>query len=664
LNKGGDLKKDKFVIALAGNPNAGKTTIFNNLTGSKQHVANYPGVTVEKKEGYFNYNNVDFEVVDLPGTYSLSAFSVEEIIARDFLIKNKPDVVVDIIDASNLERNLYLSIQILELGVPVILVFNMVDEAKKKGIKINIDNLSQSLNNIKIVETVGNKGEGIEILKEEIYKFCLYEKSKFKPPKITYGELINRAIEDLVFLLEKSEEVSRKYNIRWLALKLIEDDKVIKKEIEKYFLKDSELFQKMKEIHDKITMLYDEVPEIIVAEKRYGYISGLCTDSVINTVEFRHDMSDKIDKVLTNKFIGLPIFFILMYLTFQLTFSLGSIPMDWIEGFFNLLVHLIDKVWQGDNILKNLVVQGIIGGVGSVLVFLPNIVLLFFAIGILEFTGYMARAAFILDKIMHKIGLHGKSFIPMLIGFGCNVPGILATRTLNTEKERLITILILPLMSCGARLPVYLLIIPAFFPEKLHAPIMWLIYVIGIVLAIISAIVLNKFSTIGEHAPFIMELPPYRIPTFKAVVLYMWEKSYLYLKKAGTVILSISIILWALSYFPTNIKYSKDYDALIKLEKSKYENFISKIDVAKDDRDRPDWMGSVDFSDLKIKLVASILAISGIGLLETFLKIAGSGDLAVSEVEIKWMVIIHIIFIISGLLLAMMDYVAHRSSKH
>jgi ferrous iron transport protein B len=567
LNKGGDLKKDKFVIALAGNPNAGKTTIFNNLTGSKQHVANYPGVTVEKKEGYFNYNNVDFEVVDLPGTYSLSAFSVEEIIARDFLIKNKPDVVVDIIDASNLERNLYLSIQILELGVPVILVFNMVDEAKKKGIKINIDNLSQSLNNIKIVETVGNKGEGIEILKEEIYKFCLYEKSKFKPPKITYGELINRAIEDLVFLLEKSEEVSRKYNIRWLALKLIEDDKVIKKEIEKYFLKDSELFQKMKEIHDKITMLYDEVPEIIVAEKRYGYISGLCTDSVINTVEFRHDMSDKIDKVLTNKFLGLPIFFILMYLTFQLTFSLGSIPMDWIEGFFNLLVHLIDKVWQGDNILKNLVVQGIIGGVGSVLVFLPNIVLLFFAIGILEFTGYMARAAFILDKIMHKIGLHGKSFIPMLIGFGCNVPGILATRTLNTEKERLITILILPLMSCGARLPVYLLIIPAFFPEKLHAPIMWLIYVIGIVLAIISAIVLNKFSTIGEHAPFIMELPPYRIPTFKAVVLYMWEKSYLYLKKAGTVILSISIILWALSYFPTNIKYSKDYDALIKLEK-------------------------------------------------------------------------------------------------
>ncbi len=567
LFSGGVLDRREFTIALAGNPNAGKTTIFNQLTGSKQHVANYPGVTVEKKEGFFEQNGIRFKVVDLPGTYSLSAYSIEEIIARNYIVEEKPDIVVNIIDASNLERNLYLAIQVIELDIPVLFVFNMMDEAKKRGIKINKSKLSKLLNNIKIVETVGNKSKGIDVLKQEIYEFCVESKDRYQPPVINYGEKINNAILSIESILKQSEELISKYNSKWLALKLIEDDNELKKEVLKYFDKNSELFSKINFIQDKIITLYDDPPEIIIAEKRYGFISGICTEAVVNTVEFRHDLSDKIDTVLTNKFLGIPIFLLLMYLTFQLTFSLGSLPMDWIDSFFNALGGAVGKLLPGESMLKALVVQGIIGGVGSVLVFLPNIILLFFAIGILEFTGYMSRAAFLLDKIMHKMGLHGKSFIPMLIGFGCNVPGIMATRTLNTEKERLITILILPLMSCGARLPVYLLIIPAFFPKELQAPIMWLIYLIGIILAIISATLLNKLSLMGEHAPFIMELPPYRIPTFKAVMIYMWEKSYMYVKKAGTIILAISIVLWALSYFPVNVKYSQNYDELIKKER-------------------------------------------------------------------------------------------------
>ncbi len=574
-------------IALAGNPNAGKTTIFNQLTGARQHVANYPGVTVEKKEGSFEFKDINFKVVDLPGTYSLSAYSAEELIARNFIIDEKPDVVVDIIDASNLERNLYLAVQIIEMGVPVILVFNMIDEAEKRGIKIDKNKLSRLFNNIKIIETVGNKGVGVENLKEEIYNFCIKEKENFKPPKIFYGEKINNAITEIEKLIEKNEELCKRYNKNWLALKLLENDKEIKNIVSKYFEKDSELFKKVGFFQKKISSIYDDTMEIIIAEKRYGFISGACTEAVVNTVEFRHDISDYIDKVLTNKFLGIPLFLILMYFTFQLTFSLGSYPMDWIEKVFSLLSDFINKSWPGENPLKLLITQGIIGGVGSVLVFLPNIILLFFAIGILEFTGYMARAAFILDKIMHKIGLHGKSFIPMLIGFGCNVPGIMATRTLNTEKERLITILVLPLMSCGARLPVYLLIIPAFFPKTLHAPIMWLIYVIGILLAVISATILNKFAFTGEHSPFIMELPPYRIPTLKAILIYIWEKSYLYVRKAGTIILAISIILWFLSSYPKTVHYSKDYDKLIKIEESTFQKnikkYIEKLGISNED---------------------------------------------------------------------------------
>jgi len=564
----------EFVIALAGNPNAGKTTIFNQLTGARQHVANYPGVTVEKKEGYFEYKGVNFKIVDLPGTYSLSAYSIEEIIARNFIIDEKPDLVIDIIDTSNLERNLYLAVQIMELKANIMLVFNMVDEAEKKGIKIEKEKLSELLNNIEIIETIGNKGKGIDRLKEAIYDYCINSK-KYNAPDIFYGEKINAAINELESIIKENTELCRRFNPTWTALKLIENDKEVKKEVLKYFSEDSLLFRQLAKHQKKLSAIYEEPTEIILAEKRYGFISGACTEAVVSTIEFRHNLSDKIDLVLTNKFLGIPIFLILMYLTFQLTFSLGSIPMDWIDKFFTLLSNFIDRSWSTEGPLKELITQGIIGGVGSVLIFLPNIILLFLAIGILEFSGYMARAAFIIDKVMHKIGLHGKSFIPMLIGFGCNVPGIMATRTLNTKKERLITILILPLMSCGARLPIYLLIIPAFFKHEFQATIMWFMYLIGVIIAIVSAMILNKFVFKKEDSTFIMELPPYRMPTFKAIGMYIWEKSIMYVKKAGTVILALSILLWCLSYYPRTVNFTKNYDMLIKIENKNLKNQLS-----------------------------------------------------------------------------------------
>ena len=553
-----------FKVALAGNPNSGKSTIFNELTGARQHVGNYPGVTIEKKEGKFIHQGIEINLVDLPGIYSLTAFSPEEIVARDFIVNEKPDIIVDIIDSSNLERHLYLAIQLMELNVPVLLVFNMMDEAAKKGIKINTEKLSELLG-CPIVETIGHKGKGILNLKNKIVDCCLNKNSCFKLKKINYGDDINKAIKKIAYIIKPVKELTSKYNPEWLALKLLENDDDIKEKVKQYFPENSQISDLIKKIKKELESKYGESLDVIIAEKRYGFISGACTEAVqVSNVERRHDISDKIDAVLTNRFLGIPIFLMLMYLVFWLTFNLGAIPMDWIDSFFGFLSDKISSIWQGESVLKSLVVDGIIGGVGSVVIFLPNIIILFFAIGLLEYTGYMARAAFVVDKFMHKLGLHGKSFIPMLIGFGCNVPGIMATRTLENKKERLLTILVLPLMSCGARLPIYLLIIPAFFPEKFHTPLMWLIYMIGIVLALVVANILKNFIFKGETSAFVMELPPYRIPTLKNITIYVWEKSYLYLKKAGTIILAVSILLWFLSSFPKIDKYSVDYDSKIK----------------------------------------------------------------------------------------------------
>lgn len=531
--------KKRITVALAGNPNSGKTTIFNSLTGMHQHVGNYPGVTVEKKEGTCQYKGHELNIVDLPGTYSLTAYSTEEVVSRNFLLEQKPDVVVDVVDSSNLERNLYLAVQLMELDVPLVLAFNMSDIALRKGLVFDIEKLS-TLFGVTIVQTIGNKEKGIHKLLDVVLK------TSKEPPKklsslINYGREIESEIEKL------QEKFSDAMLNKWTWIKLLEQDTDIIKSIH-----NEEIIISVMESILRLRTLFAEDPEIIIADKRYGFISGACQESVKSTIESRHNRSDMIDSVVTHKFWGLPIFIALMYVVFDLTFRFGELPMGWLELLFGWLGRFVSGFWpQGsDSLIKSLLVDGIISGVGGVIVFLPNILLLFAAIAILEGTGYMARAAFVTDRFMHKIGLHGKSFIPMLIGFGCSVPAIMACRILESRRNRITTILIMPLMSCGARLTIYALLIPAFFRQELRGPVMWLIYFIGIALAVIMARILRITLLKGETIPYVMELPPYRMPTMKSILLHMWERGWLYLRKAGTVILLLSIILWAAARYP------------------------------------------------------------------------------------------------------------------
>lgn len=533
--------KENITIALAGNPNAGKTTIYNALTGARQHIGNYPGVTVEKKESSITYNGKNLKIIDLPGTYSLTAYSVEEVVARNVIINEKPDVVVDIIDSSNLERNLYLAVQLMELRIPLVFVFNMKDMAQEMGIKIDVEKLSKLLG-VPIIETVGSKGDGVKNILDEAVKVAK-NNSSINYPLITYDSIIEKYLLSIESLVKEYADGIENYNSRWIAVKLLEGDKDVKSLVPSPIIA-----EEVKRAEIDIEKILGDMPETAIASARYGFISGACQECVTTTVEARHNMSDAIDSVLVNRVLGIPIFLGLMYLVFQLTFTLGDPFMGWIEQFFEFLGDKASVLITHD-LLRSLVVDGIIGGVGGVIVFLPNIIFLFIAIAVLEASGYMARVAFIMDKVMHKIGLHGKSFIPFLIGFGCSVPAIMATRTLDNQRDRIITMLVTPFMSCGARLPIYLLIIPAFF-ERNQALILWIVYLIGIVMAIIIAKLLGMTILKGESAPFVMELPPYRIPTLKGVLTQMWERSWLYLKKAGTIILFISIVMWALTVFP------------------------------------------------------------------------------------------------------------------
>jgi ferrous iron transport protein B len=538
--------KSKIVVALAGNPNSGKTTIFNNLTGARQHVGNYPGVTVERKEGYRRHGDMEIKFVDLPGTYSLTAYSAEELVARNFIVDEKPDVVVDIIDSSNLERNLYLTVQLMETGAPLILAFNMSDEAKARGYEFDIARFSRFFA-APVVETVGHKGKGMNELLDAITSFAGKETQPRNGPAVHYGQEIEDELAKIVGLLGKNGYQTDGQASRWIALKLLENDKEVKAKVNS-----SVISEQIEKSAAHIEKMLGEPPETAIAAERYGFISGACQEAVHSTIEIRHTRSDRIDAVVTNRLLGIPIFLGLMYLVFYLTFTIGDPPMGWIESFFGWLGETVGSWWPegSESLLKSLLVDGIIGGVGGVIVFLPNILLLFLAIAILEDSGYMARAAFIMDRLMNKIGLHGKSFIPMLIGFGCSVPAIMATRTLESRRDRLTTMLVTPLMSCGARLPIYALIIPAFFPQTWHGPMLWTIYIIGIVLAVLSAKLLRSTIFKGESVPFVMELPPYRMPTLKGVLIHMWERGWLYLKKAGTIILGISILLWAMTTFP------------------------------------------------------------------------------------------------------------------
>jgi ferrous iron transport protein B len=536
----------RIVVALVGNPNSGKSSLFNLLTGSHQHVANYPGVTVEKKQGHLRYRGHEIVVVDLPGTYSLTAYSIEELIARRFILDDKPDVVVDVVDASNIERNLYLGTQLIEMDPPLVFAFNMADLAKRRGLEFDLGQLSRLLE-ARIAPTVGNKGEGRTALLEAILQTA-GEGRKPRTHTVRFGPEIEEELARIEEAVARgAEELAGQYGARWLAIKLLEqDDEIVAKVASRAVL--DAVDQSVRRLRG----LFGDEPEIVMADRRYGFISGACQETIRNSVERRHDASDTIDAVVTNRVLGLPIFLLLMYAVFWSTFALGEYPMKGLEWLFGWLGTTVSGLWAAgsESWLQSLLVEGVLAGVGGVVVFLPNILLLFLAIALLEDTGYMARAAFVMDRLMHKIGLHGKSFIPMLIGFGCSVPAIMATRILENRRNRLTTILVIPLMSCGARLTIYSLLIPAFFTPHWRGPVMWSIYLIGIVLAVGAAKVLRLTIFQGETMPFVMELPPYRVPTPRSVLIHTWRRGWMFLKKAGTVILGISIVLWFLANFP------------------------------------------------------------------------------------------------------------------
>ncbi len=563
--------RDKnIVVALAGNPNSGKTTIFNNLTGANQHVGNFPGVTVEKKEGRFNYRDYRITLIDLPGTYSLSAYSIEEIIARNFIIHEKPDVIIDIVDASNIERNLYLTTQISELGMPIILALNMSDMAKNSGLMIDYNYLSKLLG-VPVVPTVGNKNKGMKELLEAVIDL-IENGFELEPAAVKYGKEFEKEISRLTELIAKDSQKTNGYKEDWLSLKLIENDSEVNKLISGHSQAD-DIFKRAARSRQRLKSLYGDEPSTVITDKRYGFISGACSEATTMTAERRHDISDTIDYLLIHPVLGLPMFAILMWLVFHVTFSLGEKPIELIEWSIEHLAGLA-SIYIPDGMINSLVVDGIIGGVGAVIVFLPNIMLLFLAIALLEDTGYMARAAFVMDRIMHKIGLHGKSFIPMLIGFGCTVPAFMGSRIIEDKTDRLITMHVTNFMSCGARLPVYILICGAFWPQN-AGTVVFSVYAIGVVVAIVMVKVLRITRFKGMSSPFVMELPPYRMPTVKSLFLHMWERSWMYLRKAGTIILGISIIMWFLMTFPQKRNYSHDYQSMIAKTQAAFQ--VSQI---------------------------------------------------------------------------------------
>jgi len=547
-----------IVVALAGNPNSGKTTIFNNLTGANQHVGNYPGVTVEKKEGFFTFEGHRIKIIDLPGAYSLSAHSEDEVIARNFIIENRPDVVVDVVDASNIERNLYLTTQLVELGLPVVVALNMSDVAHKQGIVIDEKHLAHLLD-LTVVPTVGNKRRGIDVLLRAIID--MIDSGDQRAALVNYGREIEKELAKITTAVELSEIPINGKQPRWVALKLLENDAVIVG-----LFKDRQAGDHVLGVVDtsrkRIETLFGDTAAAIVSDCRYGFISGACSEAVTLTSQNRHEISDQIDRVLIHPILGLPIFAFVMWLMFNLTFTLGRRPMDWIEAGVDMLSNSLTMALP-PGLLTSLLIDGIIAGVGSVIVFVPNIMLLFLAIAVLEDTGYMARAAFVMDRVMHKIGLHGKSFIPMLIGFGCTVPAYMASRVIDDKTDRLITMHVTTFMSCGARLPVYVLIGGAFWPA--HAGnVVFSIYVLGVLIAVGMVKLLRRTRFRGMSAPFIMELPPYRVPTLRSLAIHMWERSWMYLRKAGTIILGASIIIWFLMTFPVKHEFSQNYETMIQ----------------------------------------------------------------------------------------------------
>jgi ferrous iron transport protein B len=528
---------EKIKIALAGNPNVGKSTLFNQLTGMSQHVGNWPGKTVEKKDGAFQYDNYEIEVVDLPGNYSLSAYSIEEMVSRDYIVDENPDVIVNIIDAANLERNLYLTVQMMELGSNIVVALNMNKFASEKGLEINVKILSQLLG-IPVVKIEASDETGREDLLKSILKVS--KKPNDVRYRLNYGKELSEHIDQLQKIIKDEHTLSGAPS-SWIAIKLLENDKVIIETVEKT-LNGPKILSNVKRIQKYLMEVFGEDTDEALADARYGFIAGLIKESFKRPKIDKITRSEYIDRVVTNRYLGIPIFLFIMWLTFQITFTVGAPFQEIVETFFGWLGETAASI-LGTSWLSSLIVDGIIGGVGGVLVFVPIIFLLFLMLSILEDSGYLARAAFVMDKFMHKIvGLHGKSFIPMILGFGCCVPGIMATRTLENEKDRLLTMLIVPFMSCSARLPVYALFAAAFF-SAYQGWVIFSIYILGMIVAIFMAFIFKKTIFKGMSAPFVMELPPYRRPTVKGALIHTWERGYLFIKKAGTIIFVLSVVI-------------------------------------------------------------------------------------------------------------------------
>ena len=590
------MQEKSITIALAGNPNSGKTTIFNNITGTRQKVGNWPGVTVEKKEGIVSKYGYNLKIIDLPGTYSLTPFSIEEIIARDFVLEECPDVVVDIIDASNLERSLYLATQIRETDCKVIFALNMADLSQTKGVKINADKLSELLD-LPVVFTIGNKNKGIDNLLKAAIKLAGLKKETQQKRRVNYSKDIENAIIKLQNAIENNLEEKPPYNLRWMAIKLLENDKII---IDRIFKKAGDkghdLLNMAQTLRSRLTDRFNDDPETVMTDERYGFIAGILKEVLTTSAKNRVDISRNIDLVLTNRYFGFPIFILFIWAMFQLTFSAGAYPMEWIGWAVNLIGVAVENILP-DSILKELIVEGIIPGVGSVIIFLPNILILFFCIAIFEDTGYMARAAFLMDRIMHIIGLHGKSFIPMLMGFGCNVPAVIASRTLESKKDRILTILITPFMSCSAKLPIYIILAGAFFAAN-AGTVIFSIYLLGIIISIVSGRLFRSTVLKGADAPFVMELPPYRAPMLRSLLIHMWDRAKMFLKKMGGVILIGSIIIWALSAFPRNVQYSLDYTSETAMVKALYETKM--LAANQSDRDELAQERNIALKKLKV----------------------------------------------------------------
>ena len=539
-------------VALVGNPNCGKTSLFNIASGSHEHVGNYSGVTVDAKEGVFEYGGYHFNLLDLPGTYSLSAYSPEELYVRRNLVDDMPDVVVNVVDSSNLHRNLYLTTQLIDMNLRVVMALNMYDELEARGDKLDIRQLGYLLG-MPVVPTVSRTGEGIDDLFDTVIQ--IYEKSDphlARHIHINHGAELEQSIDRIKHLLQKDTDIRLKYSTRYLAIKYLENDKEIEKVVEALPGRD-EIIAARYEEHKRIESLLNSSTESALVDAKYAFVEGALAETYVQGHKKRHTLTDKIDGVVTNRWLAFPIFFFLLYIVFEGTFVIGEYPMQWIEWLVEKFGAFV-AMTMSDGWLKDMVVDGVIGGVGSVLVFLPNILLLYMFISLLEDSGYMARAAFIMDRLMHKIGLHGKSFIPMIMGFGCNVPAIMATRTIESRKSRLITMLIIPLMSCAGRMPVYVLIAGAFFPKNASLVVLGL-YALGILLAVIAAKVMSLFFK-EDDLPFVMELPPYRVPTGKSVFRHTWEKGRQYLQKMSGIILICSLIIWFLGYFPNHDAYS------------------------------------------------------------------------------------------------------------